>query len=349
MSLNDTNTSRNGEFDDTQGKKSRKIVTRTSQSKSRMSDRAQSQVSLNYDQIAQELMDSGEISTIEVSNISNVVFALQNIRNSKISQGNVDEAEKADQLIEKLKEMRNSQAISQIENKRISGLQNRLKQSQDELASLKNRITNTYNGIMNHHQKQMAHLEEKQKKEIDNFVNSWNQPEKRRRFVHLSPNLNELVNKSNLLLSTRRYDDHRVLQTEIGQRIQEETEVNSRLMREEYDLQYSSLAEKHRMEQEHLCIAHKNREDSFNIASANQVEILENRIKKLEKQIADAQKSEFVWNLHIKPSNISQTRLVASQTIPRQKTSARSVSSLALPLLGPPRNIRGNTVTFSNK
>ena len=292
-------------------------------------------------------MVNGDLSKVELNQVPYVISSLNNIRNRMISIGNVDQAEKADYLVVELRTSKISKSKTQTTQKKIDSISQRYELAKKEHEELDLRLKTTLNGINEYNFKQLTQLKEKHQKEVDNFLNLWEKPNKRRKYSHFSTELNNLVTKSELLLLTRRYEDHRKMKEIIDNKMQLETEIMSKAMKDEYDLQYSILMDKQIKELEHLSISHKNKIDTFNVTAQNQLEISLLKVQKLENQLNQLKKNNEYWSKQFQPPLLPFGRLTTSQRNSRYNNSARSISSLTLPNLSPPKSLNRKHQTFT--
>jgi hypothetical protein len=180
-------------------------------------------------------------------------------------------------------------------------------------------------------------LKQKHEKEMLDFEESWQTPEKARIYSHASNQLMNLRAQSVRLLQARRYDDQRKAAkvAEILER--NETEEHSRAMMKEYEDQMKSLEERQIQERDHLRMANEARLSLVGRSKEDEIQAVKRRIMNIEMEMVKVKDCERVWNVMGRTEKMevmrNLPRVRPSRTRAESRMNMREICGLKLPPL----------------
>jgi hypothetical protein len=274
------------------------------------------------DDAVKSILDEADPATIDPDLLPSVITRLGSIRDAELHRGNFDEAEFADQHIERVDaqlkiHMRNA-AQRDIEGK----YSDRLDTAGQDLHTLKDHIQDMFSEVQAREDEEEERLRTRQREELDAFTRKWDKPTVLRRYTRASANLQACRRQMAVLYELRRYDDLRANSVEIRNREQMERNDRYRSMAMNYEEQLVLLEEKHAREIEVLRVAREGREKVFLAAAAVDIDHAEKRVSGLEVTVKGVADPDRVWNLHHRfdrkpigpsppPTRFSKTSLTA--------------------------------------
>lgn len=242
-------------------------------------------------------LNGEDFSRCPVKVLPTLVGVLKDERDSLISSGRFDDSEVADSAYRQAKTLAKNRTKARALKDYKNDLKKRLRQAQDELVHLEETINRQERNMNLKLGQQKAELDTKHQEEIDFLVHEWESPVKVRRYNRTSQLLRQLRIQAIQMLNAKRYDEMRVVEKRANFIEENETTENQKRLERDFNEALTSLHNRHAEENAKLARAQKGKRDEYEKAKNTDIDVLQQRIRKLEREISEANDPDKLWSL----------------------------------------------------
>lgn len=212
----------------------------SSQAQSKRDDTSQ------YDQIAQRLIDGGDVHEVNPSQVTDVMCALRRAKKNAENKSDYDTLRNIEKITADLQLASGASQYDSVQKEKIDNLKKKLSDVKSEYEKSRKKREQVYNSLMEEKIKAFQDLEKVQNAELDKLDKQYDQSEAPPpKFRKLSPELIQLKHIEEKLKGTGRYDQAVQLREEREALTEYELAVKRNEWYNEWRIQREKLTAKH--------------------------------------------------------------------------------------------------------
>ena len=253
-------------------------------------------ISPELEVLKQRAINGEDLSGCDASLFPELMVALKQQRDFLISFDLYTNSEECDRALKEVTRL-NEQYLKQKTQKEMqSEYKQRLSRARKELAELEQKAERLEKNMEVSLQEEMEAVRKRQEKQIEEYNQNWESEKKLRRYNRTSPELRVLRVQAIKLLNSHRYDEMRIVDKQANELEQQEAEASHLLMEFDYANGYVLLQKKHEEEIQKVIASQKRKRAEFNAAKEEDLNVIRQKIRKLENGLESAADQDKVWN-----------------------------------------------------
>jgi hypothetical protein len=241
--------------------------------------------------IIDRLLAGEAVSIVADALFASVVTLLTRRRDECLNAQDSNAAEKCDDILLALRQMRVDSVREAVFNNREATMGRRLEAARLRAIDLEDRYRYAVDRVVEENSDHVAKLNGRHQEEREAFEASWQTPQRTRLFSRASPALINLRRQNYMLLQARRYEDQRAAERQLDEMERTEIQEQSRNMMIDYESQAKLLEEKQQQEMGALLIANEGRLSLLKRAQEKEVSAARQRVANLESEMKNAKES----------------------------------------------------------
>lgn len=273
------------------------------------------------------------IDKVDINELPNLIQALKEERDYKISHHNIDDAERIDQILFSARQDYNKRMKDNAMKVRLNSLEERISTAKANLENAKHSFFLERIALEESHKTQIHELGQRQVHEAEQLRNSWRSSKYQRMFNKPSPELQTLYFQTSLLQRDKdRQIEQRSAQKQFRSLCQKEKSEKSRIMNIEYQNSLKKLERKQKNELNILLQKHNEKIEELSLRETNKIRSLEQRLNNLLKEREEVTNSTKSFN-HFPESRFQKKKKKASENNQMAQTKPCFADFVKLPLL----------------
>lgn len=239
------------------------------------------------------------LASCNINLFPQIISTLEEQRISYFERSMHDEVQNVYRAIKFTKKAQKDASIHNLQAKMKQDLMNRKQEAINELNTLNDKTKNIELNMILKFRSQIVNLENKHKKEIEEFENEWSTIDKQRMYNKTSTELSELRKQEDLYLEQKLYQDSIAVKKRADKI--EKIEIQNALQQMQFDYKVALPPIKKRQEQEMKTLL-KSQEDEervFDGAKRSEINLLLARLKKIDIELENLNDLSYVERLLI--------------------------------------------------
>lgn len=237
--------------------------------------------------------------------------------------GDVEGSMKKAAEYQQMKEYCAVQAKKQLKDGTQAEIEGRLSEAKESYQGMLRTIERQRENMRAMRVDSINKLSKKHQKEMEELEERWSSEKVLRKYNKVSQSIRCLKIQSYRLLKAHRYDESKKVEEMIAKAEEDEAAERRREMINDFSVARSLLLKKQKNEMETCEFGWRTREEEYNSAVNKDLEVAENRIKKIENELVSSNDEDALWNLHSKTIAYTPMRH-KSPTIKRRSIRLRN-------------------------